>query len=64
MVGPRRNHDRIPVSHLALLPLVEYEQGLALFDAEELVDVRVHFVADFFPRSQAHHYELDVLCGV
>jgi hypothetical protein len=61
MVRPGRNHDRVSVSRLAHFLFVEDELGLSLFDAEELVDVGVHLVADFFARSQAHHYQLDVL---
>ena len=38
MVRARRNDDRIPVAHQALLLLVEYEACLALLDAEELID--------------------------
>jgi hypothetical protein len=30
--------------------LVQDKLSLALFDAEELVDARMHIVADFFPR--------------
>jgi len=63
MVRACRNHDRISVPHRALLLLVEDEFGLPLFDPEKLVDVRVHLVTDFFPRSQAHHYKLGVLSG-
>jgi hypothetical protein len=63
MVCACRNYDRISVSPRALLLFVEDEQGLPLFDTEELVDVLVNLVADFFPRSQAHHYKLDVLSG-
>jgi hypothetical protein len=59
-----RNHDRISVSHQALLLLVEDEFGLPLLDAEELVDVLVHLVTDFFPRPQAHHHKLGVLSSV
>jgi hypothetical protein len=58
-----RNHDRISVSHLALLLLVEDEFGVSLFDPEELVDVRVHLVADFLPRPQTHQHKLGVLSG-
>jgi hypothetical protein len=63
MVGACRNHHRISVSRRALLLLVEDEFGLPLFEAEELVDVRVHLVADVFPRRQAHHYKLGMLSG-
>jgi hypothetical protein len=64
MVHASRNHDRISIAHRALFLLVEDKHGLSLFDAEKLVDVGVHLVADFFPRSQAHHYHLDMLSGV
>jgi hypothetical protein len=63
MVRAGRNHHGISVSRRALLLLVEDEFGLSLLDAEELVDVRVHLIADFFPGFQAHHYNLDVLSG-
>jgi hypothetical protein len=63
MVRAGRNHHGIAVSRRALPLLVEDELGLSLLDAEELVDVLVHFIADFFPRLQAHHYKLDVLSG-
>ena len=43
--------------------LIEDECGFALFDAEVLVDALMHFVTDFFSRSQAHHHNLDVLPG-
>jgi hypothetical protein len=39
------------------------ESGFTLLDAEELVDVRVHFIADFFFRLQAHYHELQMLTG-
>ena len=61
MVRACRNHDCISVSHQPLLLLVKDEFGLPLFDPEELVDVLVHLVTDFFPWFQAHHYKLGVL---
>jgi hypothetical protein len=64
MEGARRNHDRLPVSHLVLLLLVDDEFRLPLLDAEELVDVRVHFVPDVFSRFEAHHHKLGVLASV
>jgi hypothetical protein len=64
MEGARRNHDRLSVSHLVLLLLVEDESRLPLFDSEELVDVRVHLVANVLSRFQAHHHQLGVLSGV
>jgi hypothetical protein len=49
------------VANQALFLLVKNEFGLTLLDAEELVDFRMHFVANFFARLQAHHPELGVL---
>ena len=43
--------------------LVKDEFGLPCFDPEELIDAWVHLVADFFPRRQAHQYELRMLSG-
>jgi hypothetical protein len=63
MVRACRNHDRISVSHRTLLLLVEDELGLSRFDPEELVDVLVHLVTDFFPRFQAHQHKLGMLSG-
>src|SRR5690242_5010167 len=45
------------------LLLVEDELGLALLDAEELIDARVHFLADLLARLQAHDHQLGVLAG-
>jgi hypothetical protein len=64
MERPGRNHDGISVPSRALSLFVEDEFGLSLFDTEELVDVGMHLVANFFPRSQAHHHNLDVFSGV
>jgi hypothetical protein len=61
MPGACRNHHGISDSHRPLFLLVEDESALALFDPEALVDVLMHFIADLFPRSQAHHHELDML---
>jgi hypothetical protein len=63
MVRAGRNHYGVSVSRRALLRLIEDESGFSLFDTEKLVDVLVHFIADFFPRFQAHHDKLDVLSG-
>jgi hypothetical protein len=63
MVRAGRNHHHISVPHQVLLPLVEDKRGVASFNAEELVDVLVHLITDFFPRSQAHHHKLGVLSG-
>jgi hypothetical protein len=37
------------------------EFGLPLLDPEELVDIRMHFIANLFARPQAHHDQLGVL---
>jgi hypothetical protein len=44
-------------------PLVQDEFRLPLFDAEELVDMRMHLVTNVFARPQAHHNELRVRSG-
>jgi hypothetical protein len=63
MIGSRRNDDRIPLAHQGFLLLDENKFGLSLLDAEELIDIRVHLVADLFERLQAHQHELGVLAG-
>jgi hypothetical protein len=45
------------------LAAIQDEFGSALFDAEELVNVRVHLVADLFLRLQTHHHELQMFAG-
>ncbi len=63
MVRPRRNHDRIFAAYPMFFLLVKDEFGLALLDAKELVDIRVHPVTNLFARPQAHHDKLRVLTG-
>jgi hypothetical protein len=63
MPGPRRHHDCISVAHQVLLRFVKNESRLALLDAEELVDIRVHLVTDVFARAQAHDDQLGVRAG-
>jgi hypothetical protein len=43
--------------------LVQDEFRLPLFDAEELVDMRVHLVTNVFAWPQAHHNKLRVRTG-
>jgi hypothetical protein len=43
--------------------LVQDEFRLPLFDAEELVDMRMHLVTNVFARPQAHHNKLRVRTG-
>jgi hypothetical protein len=61
VVGLCRNHDRISVVHRAFHLLVKNELGLSQLDAEELIDIRMHFVANLFAGPQVHHDKLGVL---
>src|SRR5664279_4668288 len=63
MIRPRRNNHRISVAHRMFFLLVQDEFRLPLFDAEELVDMRMHFVTNVFTRPQAHHNKLRVRSG-
>jgi len=45
------------------LLLVKNEFGIAPLDTEELVNLRVHLVADSFARLQAHDDKLGVRAG-
>jgi hypothetical protein len=47
--------------HQVRLLLVKDELGLPLFDAEELIDIPMHFISNPFTRPQAHHNQLRVL---
>jgi hypothetical protein len=62
--GSRRHHDCTSIAYQVLLRFVKNEFRLALLDAKELVDLRVHFVADLFARGEAHQDELGVRTGV
>ena len=44
--------------HNMFLGAVEDEFGITRFNPEELIDVRVHFIADLLAGLQAHQHEL------
>ncbi|HYW36853.1 MAG TPA: hypothetical protein VE957_01975 [Terriglobales bacterium] len=50
-----------PVRYSAFVLLVKNEFGLSLLDAEELVNIRTHFITNLFARPQAHHDQLSML---
>jgi hypothetical protein len=47
--------------HQVFFLLVKDEFGLPLLDAEELINLRMHFIANLFAWLQAHHDKLGVL---
>ena len=51
MVGACGHDDGVCIAHQMFLRLVEDELRLTLLDAEKLIDVRVHFLADLFAPS-------------
>ena len=61
MVRSCRNDDRISVVDRAFHFLVKNEFGFPPLDAEELVNIRMHFITNLFARPQAHHDKLGVL---
>jgi hypothetical protein len=52
MVGARGDQDCVRIAQDMLLFLVEDNLGLTPLDAEELINVRVYFLADLFARQQ------------
>ena len=55
-----RHHHRIAIVDHVLLGAVEDELRFAFFDAEELVDCRMDFIANLLAALQAHHDELAI----
>jgi hypothetical protein len=47
--------------HQVFFLLVKDEFGLPLLDAEELINLRMHFIANLFAWLQAHRDKLGVL---
>jgi len=63
MVCAGRHDSGLVLQDHVLFRTFQHEFGFPLLDAEELVDIGMHLIADLFARLQAHHDELTVLAG-
>jgi hypothetical protein len=63
MVRSCGHDNRITVTDHVFLLVVKDKLGIAFFNAEELVDVGMHFVADFLSSLQTHHHQLAIFAG-
>jgi hypothetical protein len=61
--GSCRDDNRISGMDPMFFIRIEHEPGRALLDAEELIDVWMDFIADFFAWLKAHHDQLAMFTG-
>ena len=62
--GPRRNNDGVPVmDNVLLFFIAEYEFCLPSLNSEELVELTMNLVSNFFTPLKAHHNQLSLLSG-
>jgi hypothetical protein len=58
-----RYHDPIAIGDFALAP-VDRNSAVTFLDAEELVTLLMHLLADVFSWRQTHQNQLEMLAGV
>jgi hypothetical protein len=63
VVRARGDNNGIRSMRQKILRTFEDESGFTLFEAEELIDIRMHLPADLLARLQAHHHQLAELPG-